>query len=85
MRIIRLPQFKRMWKKLPEPVLTRARKSVKLLINDRTHPSLYLKRFQGRPEYWEVRVDRNHRILCMLEEDLLILVAIGKHNMLDRF
>ncbi len=84
MQIIRLIQFKRMWKKLSAPVQERAAESLRLLVADRTHPSLRLKRMQRLPQYWEVRLDRDHRLICRLGKEVIVLAAIGRHKVLDK-
>lgn len=84
MEVIRLNQFKRMWKKLPAPVQEHAAKTLRQLIADRTHPSLNLKCVQGLPGYWEVRIDRDHRLICQLGKDVIVLVAIGAHEIIER-
>lgn len=85
MQFVRLPHFKRLWKKLPQSIQEKAGKTFHLLAEDRTHPSLRLKRFQRNPEFWEVRIDKEHRLLCKIEDEKIILVAIGSHEILDRF
>jgi len=84
MQIIRLNQFKRMWKKLPVDVQERAAKAIRPLAADRSHPSLGLKRLQRLPQYWEVRIDRNHHLICQLGNEVIVLMAVGSHKILDR-
>jgi len=84
MQIIRLNQFKRMWKKLPAAVQERAAKAIRQLAADRTHPSLSLKRLQRLPKYWEVRIDRDHRMICQLGKEVIVLVAVGAHEVIER-
>ncbi|MBM3327870.1 MAG: hypothetical protein FJY67_00155 [Calditrichaeota bacterium] len=84
MQIIRLSQFKRMWKKLPADVQARAAKAIRLLAADRSHPSLGLKRLQRLPQYLEVRIDRDHRLICQMGSEVIVLVAVGRHEVLGR-
>ena len=85
MKVVELPQFKSAWKKLKPQTCQRARKTLGYLLYNRSHPSLRLKRIRRLPGYWEARVDGDYRIICRLEEDVIILVAIGKHDVLERF
>ena len=85
MKVVRLAHFKRMWKKLPLPIQKRASKALGYLLYNRSHPSLRLKRMKRLPGYWEARVDDDHRIICRLEEDIIVLAAIGRHDVLEKF
>ncbi len=85
MKVVRLSHFRRTWKNLSPQVQKRAEKALGYLLYDRSHPSLRLKRLKRLQGYWEARVDDDHRIICQLEEDVIILVAIGRHDVLERF
>ncbi len=85
MNIIWTPQFKRMWKKANLEKTVKATKVIKQLTSDRIHPSLRLKRIRKDSRYWEVRIDRSWRIICRLSHDTVKLIAIGSHDILDRF
>lgn len=79
------PSFQREWKKLPRNVKTKTKKVIKYLEMDRSHPSLRLKKLQGQPGYWELRVDDTWRIILIIKGDVFTFVVIGSHDVLDRF
>lgn len=63
------PDFWYHYRQLPEPVRQLADKNFALLKQSPDHPSLHLKKVQGRDGLWSVRVGRNHRALAVEVED----------------
>jgi len=84
MQVIRLNSFKRDWKKLSPAIHVKAEKALRLLITDRAHPSLQLKRLQRLPDYWEIRIDIQYSLISKIAGDTIVFVAIGAHEILDR-
>jgi len=78
------PRFKRDWKKLPDRIKEKTKRAVILLEENRTHPSLRLKRLQRLPGYWELRVSDNWRIILTIEGDAYTFVTIGAHDIVDK-
>ncbi|MDP8240943.1 MAG: type II toxin-antitoxin system RelE/ParE family toxin [Candidatus Hatepunaea meridiana] len=79
------PRFSRDWKKLPTRVKEKARNATRRLEEDRTHPSLRLKRIKRLPGYWEIRVDDGYRIILTIEGDSFTFMTIGPHDILNFF
>ncbi len=55
-------------------------KALALLLANPRHPSLCVKKMQGRSGIWEARVDRQHRMTFRIEGDLYVLRGVGKHD-----
>ena len=56
------------------------------LIFNPTHPSLRTKKIQGSDGIWESSVNMDIRIIWFYENDeLIILLDIGHHDMLNKF
>jgi len=71
--------------RLPENVQKRVDRLILLLDDNRSHPSLHLKRIKRLPNHWEMRVSDDLRIILMIEDDTYTLLAIGRHEILDIF
>ena len=55
-------------------------RALALLLTNPRHPSLCVKKMQGRSGIWEARVDRQHRMTFRIEGDLYVLRGVGKHD-----
>ena len=78
-------RFERDFDRLSPLLQDRVERVVTLLDERREHPSLHLKRLRRFPGFWELRVTDEHRILLIVKSDLFTLMAIGKHEILERF
>jgi len=78
-------RFHREWKKLPPEIKTKTGRILLLLDSNREHPSLRLKKLQRLTGFWELRVDKEWRILLTIEGDIFVIAGIGKHDLLDSF
>jgi len=76
--------FKRDFARLPPELQSHAEKQIRLLLEDRTYPSLRLKKLKGRKDLWEVRVTKGFRIFLTFEENLAVLYRVGAHDLQKR-
>ncbi len=82
MRIIWTPPFKRDFQSLSTEIQERAKKSIGLLLENPSHPSLRTKKMKGLKGIWEASVTMSYRITYQRAGDTLILRRIGTHDML---
>jgi mRNA interferase RelE/StbE len=78
-------RFKRLLKKLPSELKQPVKKTLGLLQENPSHPSLRTKKYQSIEGIWESSVNMNNRILWeydQIEKTTIILLAIGNHNIL---
>lgn len=80
MRLMRTARFKRAYRKLSEQEQERVKKALHLLLADRSHPSLQVKRIKGTVHIWEVRVSRGIRLTFQIEGDAYVLRNVGPHD-----
>ena len=59
-------------------------KALRLLETNPKHPSLQVHRVNGT-NYWEAYVNKDIRIIFEQNSDTLILMAIGHHDMLNKY
>jgi len=82
MRLLRTERFKKDFRRLPTEVQQRAAKSLELFVSNPRHPSLHVKKMEGVPGVWELRVSDNYRITFHRFQDGVLLRRIGTHNVL---
>ncbi len=76
--------FWKQYEALPPQVKRAADKAYALWKRDTAHPSLRFKPIQSRPGEWSVRIDSNHRAVCIKLDDGWLWYAIGDHDYFDR-
>ena len=74
--------FIRLYKKLPEEVKKKTKKTLELLQSNPGHPSLGHKKMAGQEDIFEIRVSKNYRITYQKIEDTAYLRKIGTHDLL---
>ena len=77
--------FERQFGRLPAHIREAAEKKLALLMMNPRHPSLHLKRKKGREDIWMLRVTQDYRIVPKLVEGDAYLLAIGPHDVIERF
>ena len=82
MELIRTSSFKKDLKRLPGEVLDRVAKSLELFVANSNHPSLHVKKMEGYPDIWELRVSENYRVTFQFVREGVLLRRVGTHNML---
>ncbi len=76
--------FIRLYKKLPEEIKERTKKSLKLLQSNPGHPSLGHKKMAGQKDIFEIRISKNYRLTYQKIGDTAYLRKIGIHDVLHR-
>jgi len=80
MEIERTESFKRDFKKLPDRIKRRVEKAIRLLVSNPRHPSLRAKIIDPRFRIWQARVTRSYRLYFTMEEDIITLHRIKRHD-----
>ncbi|OJI06777.1 hypothetical protein BK004_02295 [bacterium CG10_46_32] len=84
MRVARDPQFIREFTALPKTMQERATQKLALFLENPRHPSLRVKKMEGRGNVWEARITRDYRFTFEIIGDLCKLRRIGTHDILKR-
>jgi mRNA interferase RelE/StbE len=84
MHLLRTERFKKDFKNLPIEMQNRAETSLELLLSNPRHPSLQLKKMQGTPGVWELRVSSHYRVTLEYVPDGILLRRVGSHAILRR-
>jgi mRNA-degrading endonuclease YafQ of YafQ-DinJ toxin-antitoxin module len=59
---------------------------MEFFINDTLHPSLRTKKISGQKDLYESSIDMRIRIIWYFEnEELIVLVDIGYHDVLNKY
>ena len=78
--------FKKHYKKLSDTEKKQTKKKLKFFVENPNHPSLRTKKIQGTDGIWESAVNMDIRILWFYENnELIFLLDIGHHDILDKF
>ena len=84
MKLLFTKAFIRDYRKLPQRIQKAAEKQLELLLSDRNHPSLNIKKMQDSRYIWEGRVAQSYRFTFQIESDTYIMRRIGTHDMLKK-
>lgn len=82
MRLLRTERFKKDFRRLPVDIHTRAAKALELFVTNPRHPSLGIKKMEGAPGIWELRVTQGYRMTFQRLQGGLLLRRIGTHDIL---
>ena len=82
MQLFRTERFKKDFKRLPVAIQERVSKTLGRFVVDSRHPSLHVKKMEGAPDIWELRVTDNYRITFQFVQEGVILRQVGTHNVL---
>ena len=84
MRILRTERFRKDFRRLPEEIQVRLGKALELLVSDPRHRSLRVKKMEGTPDLWELRVSDNYGVTFQYEPEGVLLRRVGTHDVLRR-
>ena len=84
MRVAREPRFVREFTALPAVIQERAQQKLALFLRNPRHPSLQVKKMEGRGGVWECRITKGYRFTFEIVGDLYKLRRIGTHDILKR-
>ena len=76
--------FKKKYKKLPQPIKKNTGKQLRLLLSDSKHPSLNIKKMQDPRNIWEGRISKSYRFTFQIQNNIYILRNIGAHDILKK-
>ena len=82
MQCFRTERFKKDFKRLPTEIQERVGKTLERFVSDSRHPSLHVKKMEGAPDIWELRVSDNYRVTFQFVQEGVLLRRVGTHNML---
>ena len=74
--------FIRLYRKLPQDIQERTKKTLELFASDPRHPSLGHKKMAGQKDIFEVRVSQNYRLTYQRIGNTAYLRKIGTHDLL---
>lgn len=74
--------FRKSYFKLPKAIRRKFSEKPKFFVQNPAHPSLNLHRIN---DYWEFYIDRRHRCILRKEGNCYHLVAVGGHEIIDKF
>ena len=79
-------RFQKSYRKLSETNRKQVKNKIRLLCENPMHPSLRTKRIQGSTNLFECSVNMDIRIIWYYEEEeIIILLDIGHHSILNRY
>jgi mRNA-degrading endonuclease RelE of RelBE toxin-antitoxin system len=81
----RTERFRKAFHSLPKHIQSKTLKALALFGNDQRHPSLQVKKIQGRDGVWEARIDQKYRFTFHYEkggerEVLCVLRNVDNHD-----
>ena len=79
-------RFKKAFNDLTNNEHVQFKNKMRLFVENVLHPSLRTKKIKGQKELYESSINMNIRIIWYFEnEELIILVDIGHHDILKKF
>jgi mRNA-degrading endonuclease YafQ of YafQ-DinJ toxin-antitoxin module len=69
---------------LPDKLRGRTEKAISILLKSPHHPSLRIKKMEGRQNIWELMVSDSYRLIFQVSEDTYILRRVGTHDVLKK-
>ena len=82
MRLFRTERFKKLYRKLPDPIKKKLARQLSYLLQDIRHHSLQAKKMVNRPDIYEARVDIHNRFTFKVAGDRITLRVVGPHDVL---
>ncbi len=82
MQLLRTERFKKDFKRLPRDIQERTGKALELFVANPRHPSLHVKKMEGAPNIWELRVSDNYRMTFQFVQEGVLLRRVGTHHIL---
>jgi mRNA-degrading endonuclease RelE of RelBE toxin-antitoxin system len=84
MKSLTAGRFWKLYRQLPKRLQQQIRKTYELFLANPAHPSLHFHRLESEPELWSVRVDRDYRVVGLLQNDTISWFWVGSHAEFDR-
>jgi mRNA interferase RelE/StbE len=73
-------QFEQAYQKLTDAERRSVLKALSLLGENLRHPSLHVKKMEGRQNVWEARPSKRLRMTFELKEGIIIVRNVGEHD-----
>ena len=80
MAVILTEQFEQAYEKLSRAEKRSARKALALLADNPRHPSLRVKKMEGRKNIWEARSSKRLRVTFEMGGETIIMRNVGEHD-----
>ncbi len=80
MEVFLTGQFEQAYAKLTDAERRNVRKALSLLGENLRHPSLHVKKMEGRQNVWEARPSKRLRMTFELKEGIIIVRNVGEHD-----
>jgi len=81
MRLKWTKPFVKDYQKLPQQIQKQIDQKLGFLLQNIRHPSLRVKKVQGkREDIYELSVTMNYRLFFQIESDAYVLLAVGTHT-----
>ncbi len=84
MKVAFTKPFKRDYKGLPENIQELIDKQIAHLLENPKHPSLQIKKMEGRQTIWEARITKGYRMTFQIVGDSYLLRRVGTHSILKK-
>lgn len=82
-KIIFAPSFKKQYQLLPQKIQKKIDKQIGFIFENPQHPSLQMHRLNE--DYWDFYVDYAYRGVCRRYENVIELLFVGTHRLIDRW
>lgn len=80
MEIIFTEQFEQAYEKFTRVEKKSVRKALTLLGGNPKHPSLRVKKMEGRKSIWEARPSKRLRMTFEMAGEIVVMRNVGEHN-----
>ena len=85
-KITYTPRFKKSFSNLTNVEKQQFQKKMEIFIENVLHPSLRTKKLQGQKNLYESSINMDIRIIWYFEnEELIVLIDIGHHDVLKKY
>lgn len=84
MHLRRTKRFVKDYAALPDELRRRTEKAISGLLKNPYHPSLRIKKMEGREGIWEHRISDSYRLTFQISGDTYILRRVGTHDVLKK-
>ncbi len=80
MEIGKTTKFTKRYKRLSKITQKKVDKQIQFVAKNFYHPSLYTKKLEGYPDWWEFRIDYHYRMVGKKIDNKIILHSVGPHD-----
>lgn len=84
MKVAFTKPFIRDYQDLPEHIQRQIDEQIERLLANPGHPSLRLKKMEGRQSVWEIRITGGYRLTLQIDGDTYLLRRVGTHDILKK-